>query len=528
MRGKIFAIVLIGILLTCSIAVNAEIISKKSEELNKSSTAADWTIMVYLDGDNDLETHAIDDFLEMSEVGSTDDVNIIVQFDRTPYYDTRYGNWETTKRYRVTYGMVPDAASALQDIGEANCGDPQTVINFAQWAMSNYPAYKYSFIFWDHGSGWKPLGSTGRKYVCFDGTNGDALELAEIRNAFSTITYSGANKIDLVGFDACLMGMIEVGYEIYQYAEYMTASEESEPVTGWDYEYSLDALVDDPSMSAEDLGGEFVNYYSGYDITLSTVDLGNYVYLGYLVSDLAQSLQFPHYKDEIQSILYDVQSYDDYDYVDLYHFAELVTYEFEDENIKNKAQSVMYEVNNAVTSEKHDSYNPNSHGISIYAPYYEYDIEYGTLLFAQYTQWDEFMHWYHGGNPHSNPPSNPIIEGPINGSYGIEYTFTFTSIDVDGDDIFYYVEWGDYSSGEWSDQLPSGTEWETYHTWQDTGAFVIKAKAMDVNGAESGWSTWTITMPRSKPMNLLERLLNHFPILKQVFQGRLFNILLNL
>ncbi len=67
-----------------------------------SALRADWTFMVYLDGDNNLESNAIDDFLEMAQFGSTTDLDIIVQFDRIPEYDSSCGDWTTTKRFRVT------------------------------------------------------------------------------------------------------------------------------------------------------------------------------------------------------------------------------------------------------------------------------------------------------------------------------------------------------------------------------------------------------------------------------------------
>lgn len=70
--------------------------------------AAEWTVLVYLDGDNNLESDAIDDFEEMARVGSTDQVHIIVQMDRirSPegWDDRRYGNWDGTLRFRVEAG----------------------------------------------------------------------------------------------------------------------------------------------------------------------------------------------------------------------------------------------------------------------------------------------------------------------------------------------------------------------------------------------------------------------------------------
>ena len=73
---------------------------------SRAQTIHDWTFMVYLDGDNNLEGAGIDDFLEMSAVGSTQHINIVVQFDRIGGYDSRYDNWTTCKRFLVTPGML--------------------------------------------------------------------------------------------------------------------------------------------------------------------------------------------------------------------------------------------------------------------------------------------------------------------------------------------------------------------------------------------------------------------------------------
>ena len=95
----------------------------------------EWTFMVYIDGDNNLEGAAVDDFLEMSAVGSTGDVNIVVQMDRRGGYDTSYGDWRDCQRYLVTQGMTPTEANAVSDWGdgqggrEVNMGDPN-----AAWA----------------------------------------------------------------------------------------------------------------------------------------------------------------------------------------------------------------------------------------------------------------------------------------------------------------------------------------------------------------------------------------------------------
>jgi len=477
---------------------------------------AEWTVMVYMDGDNNLESNAIDDFFEMSDVGSTEKVNIVVQFDRIGGYDSRYGDWVTTKRYYIIQGMTPDGDNAVEDIGEANMGDPQTVIDFVNWGMSNYPADHYCLIFWDHGSGWKTPQSHGRKYVCEDETDGDELETYEFGDALRVITNNGVNKLDLTGFDACLMGMMEIAYEIKDYTHYMTASEDTEPVAGWDYYNTLWDLVNNSSeITGRELGELFVSYYSGYHITLSTLDLNQVEYLTTALDNLVISIQLKKYRDEIQDAIDNVKAYTS-DSADLYNFIELIQANIHDTNVDDKAQMVLNEINNVVASEKHDIYNENSHGIAIYLPYYNYDQNYDSLRFTQGSQWDDFLRWWFYGNPGSNPPTKPVISGVKEGSVGTKYSYSFFSTDPDNDDLYYYILWGDYSDEEQIGPVVSGETIERSHTWETDGGYIIKAKAVDVHGAMSEWSYFRVSMPREKIVNQL--LINKFiGLLKQMF-----------
>ncbi len=92
------------------------------------------------------------------------------------------------------------------------------------------------------------------------------------------------------------------------------------------------------------------------------------------------------------------------------------------------------------------------------------------------------------------------------------------STDPDGDEISYYVEWGDNSEGESSELLSSGEYWEISHTWYSEGAYIIKAKAIDSNGAESDWSYLTVTMPRNKTNNLRTIVIDNYPILRIILK----------
>ncbi|MEW5760186.1 MAG: dockerin type I domain-containing protein, partial [Candidatus Thermoplasmatota archaeon] len=207
-----------------------------------------WTYMVYLDADNNLESAGIDDFLEMSAVGSAKEVNILVQMDRIRRHDSSHDDWTTTKRYYVEKGMVPNVTNALADIGEANMGDPNTLVNFVKFGIENYPAEHYVVVLWNHGGGW----SYG---VCVDDTDGhDMLSSDELKTAFIQIRDYLGKPIDIIGYDACLMGNTEIMYQHKATADYVIASAEVEGWDGWEYTGILSDLVAKPSMKPAELG----------------------------------------------------------------------------------------------------------------------------------------------------------------------------------------------------------------------------------------------------------------------------------
>ena len=336
-----------------------------------------WTFMVYLDGDNNLEGAGIDDFLEMSSIGSNATVNIVVQFDRIGGYSTSYGNWTSTKRFYITPGMTPAVDNALQDLGELNHGDPQTLINFINWAKENYPAHNYALVLWNHGGGWrlskeemKKQLAEGRKRlnfkaVCWDDTNGhDSLYMDEVQNALNAT--GGGN---LIGFDACLMGMVEVAYEMRDLGEVMVGSEESEPGDGWPYGTILADLTNNPDWSPAELGSAIVDrYYESYgnDWTQSAIDLGNMDNLANTISDFGQTM--------------------------------INNWSSDPAAVKIAALSVVSEIENSVIHEQHGPSWRNARGLAVYLPLNSgsFDSDYNTVIdFSNDTQWNEFIQTFH-------------------------------------------------------------------------------------------------------------------------------------
>ncbi len=96
----------------------------------------------------------------------------------------------------------------------------------------------------------------------------------------------------------------------------------------------------------------------------------------------------------------------------------------------------------------------------------------------------------------SLPPAKPFIIGPLSGEVGILYNYTITTTDPEEDEVSYYIDWGDGTSGGWTRLIPSGEKYNTSHRWDSQGAYVLRVKAKDENDIESEWSTIEINMPK--------------------------------
>jgi len=115
------------------------------------------------------------------------------------------------------------------------------------------------------------------------------------------------------------------------------------------------------------------------------------------------------------------------------------------------------------------------------------------------------------------PPEAPTISGPDKGVINHEYNFTVVATDPDGDDISYFIDWGDGIITE-TERFWSGKVVTLNHTWNEEGAYLIRGKAIDEYGLESNWSEFEVTIPRYRATfnNLFQRFFKHFPILERI------------
>jgi hypothetical protein len=228
-----------------------------------------WTIMVYVAADNNLEQFAISDLNEMESVNLPSNLNVVTLVDRAPGYDTSNGNWTDSRRGAIVHDANTGTVTSFgnfDNLGELNTGSGATLTGFIDWAATNYAADHYALVVWDHGGGLSGV-------AWDDSNNGDNMNANELSAA---IDGSSVDRFDLIGFDACLMGMVEQAWDLRDLSDVVVASEELIPGDGWAYDRWLGQLAANTSMTSMDLGRSIVTTYGQEyagqsDITLSAL-----------------------------------------------------------------------------------------------------------------------------------------------------------------------------------------------------------------------------------------------------------------
>lgn len=388
-----------------------------------------WTVMVYMCGDNDLESALIKDLNEMEKVGSTSDVNIVAQLSRSPFYDTSNGNWVGARRYFVTRDPYEDPSpdvppnntirsQMVADLGMLNMGTKNALVDFVRWAVNNYPAERYFLILSDHGSGIRPF-ERGllRRAIIFSDSFNDYLSNRELKEAFWEVRREILNGklLEILGYDASEMSMIENAYQVRHAAKYLIASQLSEPNDGYPYDRFLSELTSNPNIPTEEFLRKFVKHYitsyepgrptngAGSSVTIAVYRLDALQPLVDAISKLAVELRqrlLTHSK-LIEELRRTTQLFSEHIYRDLYHFCELLIQRFPDESVKDAARNVIKahgpNDSGALLVEAHrtgyDINVDNAHGIAIYFPPPEgFDDAYlSDLDFGRDCEWGRFL-----------------------------------------------------------------------------------------------------------------------------------------
>ena len=229
------------------------------------------TLMVYMCG-TDLESKygmATKDLMEMASATLSDKVNILVFTGGCKQWKNQAVSNQVNQIYRVAQGGLE---TLVADAGTAAMTDPNNLASFIQWCGQNFPASRNMLIFWDHGAGSLQGYGYDEKNV-----RSGSMSLAQIDSALKAANM----KFDFIGFDACLMATAENALMLSKYADYMIASEETEPGVGWYYTNWLTTLSNNTSTPTIQIGKQIVDDFvdvcaqqcRGQQTTLSVVDL---------------------------------------------------------------------------------------------------------------------------------------------------------------------------------------------------------------------------------------------------------------
>ena len=241
-----------------SVDMNGDLVITRDDLADKSMGKEDSsTMFIYLCG-SDLESYyglANMDLREMIAANESENVNIVIQ---TGGARTWRGNGISNSQIG-RYVVKGDKLQLVESGPQANMGQAQTLESFLEWGIENYAAEHMSLVLWNHGGG-------SISGVCFDERNNyDSLSLSEVEIALANATKNMTDKFDYIGFDACLMATMEVANMLKPYANYMIASEETEPGYGWEYTSIINKMVGNPDIDPVELGKVIVDTY--YDST---------------------------------------------------------------------------------------------------------------------------------------------------------------------------------------------------------------------------------------------------------------------
>ena len=346
-----------------------ETVSKKARDkytVVRGNNKDTVTILVYMCG-TDLESQqgmATSDLKEMANATVGKNVNLIVFTGGCSRWRNNVISSSVNQIYRISDGKFE---CLEKNAGSSSMVNPDTLVSFLKFGKQNYPADRMCLIFWDHGGG----SVSGYGYDEKVG-HGQSMTLAGINSALK----KAEMKFDFIGFDACLMATVENGLMLGQYADYMIASEETEPGVGWYYTNWLTKLSSNTSMPTIEIGkliaDDFVDVCNrqcrGQATTLSVVDLAELqatvpAELKEFSVETNELIQNKEYKTVAQarSRTREFAQQSRIDQIDLVDFAK---------NLKTKeGKDLAKALQGAVKYNRTGGSISNAYGLSIYFPY---------------------------------------------------------------------------------------------------------------------------------------------------------------
>ncbi|HIH00459.1 MAG TPA: hypothetical protein HA258_07755, partial [Thermoplasmata archaeon] len=241
---KLICVILITVFL--SGVGQAAVTSNGTRPLSRS---VDWTIMVYLVGDNNLSAAQGQVLQNIRQVGSSNQVAIALLIDQNTASDTKLYYLNGTTLVQQTWPA------------ESSMDDPATIVQYVTKVKSEVPADHYAlFISSNKGCGWQG--------VCWDEHGrGQMITMPELLDALNQITSDGTNKLDILGIETCMTGNMEVAYQLNACVRFFVAYPECGMLYDWPYVPAFTDLKNDPSMTPSEFCIDMVGHFVPHDYT---------------------------------------------------------------------------------------------------------------------------------------------------------------------------------------------------------------------------------------------------------------------
>lgn len=324
------------------------------------------TIMVYMCG-TDLESRngmGTADLQEMLDARFGSNMNLLIYTGGCKAWKNSEISSSSNQIWQVKDGRL---INLQKDMGSVSMTDPNTLSGYIKWCAENYPASRYELILWDHGGGSVSGYGYDEKFA-----SSGSMSLAGLDSALRT----AGVKFDFIGFDACLMATVETALTMSQYADYLIASEETEPGVGWYYTDWLTAIGENTSMPTIQVGQNIVDSFvdtcaqkcRGQLTTLSVTDLAELEYtlpealaeFSESTADLIRDQQYQAVSNARNGAREFAQS-SKIDQIDLVHLAQNLD--------TQEGQALTDALLGAVKYNRTSTNMTNAYGLSIYFPY---------------------------------------------------------------------------------------------------------------------------------------------------------------
>ena len=400
------------------------------------------TWMVYMIG-SDLESEggcASADLEEMLASENGPGLNIVVQTGGASSWENPQIRADVRQRFLIQNGTM----TLCENAGDASMCTRESLGDFISWAADAYPADRYMLLMWDHGGG--SMAGFGTDEYYYE----DTLTLADMAGAAAD---SGVT-FDMVAFDACLMGTLEIGYAFEPYADYLLASEETVPGDGWYYTEVLAALSADPSMESVELGARFIDAYQKYYdmnfLTLSLLDLSEVkplyeAYVAYYENAKNLLTKAPESFQTLSAARSRSRGYADgeNEQIDLVDFVQRTAVAGGEELVRRVFSAVKY---------RNASVGNGSYGVAVYFPYSDPDSYELVMEDLRQVNCD-------GAEPFYNQFLSILTSGSGGTANGISGLTGFTAPE------------NDYSIADWFED--GAWEGQDYDVIEDTGALTL-------------------------------------------------------